>query len=291
MRRTVHHTYRGGVTAHVLTPQQHTLLDQWLPGHEVTADHSWPHGLTAVLELTHHGQRYIAKAGNLTDTHIAREVHAHRNWLTPWTSRARAPLLISADVGARLLLARFQPGVLVQGTVHADLEDTYRQAGELLALLHDQHARNDSQYVQRQKDKALAWLGRAHRIDSSTTARLHNEIESWQAQSAIVVPTHGDWQPRNWLIDRDRVSVIDFGRAELRPAYTDFARLDAQQFRGALHLEQAFLDGYGADPRQEPQWRYARIAEAIGTACWAYHVGDEAFEQQGHRMIAAALGT
>ncbi|WP_328993785.1 hypothetical protein OG394_05425 [Kribbella sp. NBC_01245] len=30
--------------------------------------------------------------------------------------------------------------------------------------------------------------------------------------------------------------------------------------------------------------------EAIGTAVWAYQVRDESFEQQGHRMIAEALG-
>ncbi len=33
-----------------------------------------------------------------------------------------------------------------------------------------------------------------------------------------VVPTHGDWQPRNRLIKDDVVSVIDFGRAELLPS-------------------------------------------------------------------------
>jgi hypothetical protein len=31
------------------------------------------------------------------------------------------------------------------------------------------------------------------------------------------------------------------------------------------------------------------IHEAIGTAAWAHQVGDEPFEQQGHRMIAEAL--
>ncbi|MGW6199374.1 phosphotransferase family protein [Kribbella sp. NPDC055110] len=30
---------------------------------------------------------------------------------------------------------------------------------------------------------------------------------------ATLVPTHGDWQPRNWLVDNGTVRVIDFGRA------------------------------------------------------------------------------
>ena len=38
-----------------------------------------------------------------------------------------------------------------------------------------------------------------------------------------------DWQPRNWLVHNDVVSVIDFGRAAMRPALTDFARLAVQE--------------------------------------------------------------
>jgi hypothetical protein len=31
------------------------------------------------------------------------------------------------------------------------------------------------------------------------------------------------------------------------------------------------------------------VREAIGTTAWAYQVGDELFEAEGHRMIAEAL--
>jgi hypothetical protein len=105
----------------------------------------------------------------------------------------------------------------------------------------------------------------------------------------VVVPTHGDWQPRNWLWHRGVVSVIDLGRADLRPALTDFSRLAVQQLRGEPSLEAAFLAGYGADPREPAAWRRELVREAIGTAVWAFQVGDEPFERQGHRMIAEAL--
>lgn len=101
------------------------------------------------------------------------------------------------------------------------------------------------------------------------------------------MPTHGDWQPRNWLVHDDVVCVIDFGRAALRPAATDFARLAVQDFRRDPSLEAAFLDGYGTDPREPGAWRRNQVREAIGTAVWAYRVGDEQFEAQGHRMIEA----
>jgi thiamine kinase-like enzyme len=105
----------------------------------------------------------------------------------------------------------------------------------------------------------------------------------------VVVPTHGDWQPRNWLVDAGRLAVIDFGRADLRPAHTDLARLAARQFLTRPELETALLEGYGADPREPASWLRLRIREAIGTAAWAFMVGDEPYEQQGQRMVAAVI--
>jgi thiamine kinase-like enzyme len=103
------------------------------------------------------------------------------------------------------------------------------------------------------------------------------------------VPTHGDWQPRNWLVHDGLVRVIDFGRAAMRPAMTDLARLAAQDFLRDPRLEAAFMDGYGADPREASGWYRARVREAVATAAWAHRVGDETFEAQGHRMISSAL--
>jgi len=38
------------------------------------------------------------------------------------------------------------------------------------------------------------------------------------------------------------------------------------------------LEGYGDDPREPAAWHRNRVREAIGTAVWAYQVGDETFE-------------
>lgn len=126
-------------------------------------------------------------------------------------------------------------------------------------------------------------------IEDGVAQRLREVVEAWPTPMTTVVPTHGDWQPRNWLVHNGTVSVIDFGRADLRAALTDLARLAVQQFRDDPTLETAFLDGYGTDSREPEAWQRNRIREAIGTAVWAYQVGEEAFERQGHRMIAEAL--
>jgi hypothetical protein len=272
-----------------LSPEQLALLHRWLPGARVETDHGWGLVETTVLEMTHEGSRFIVKAGGEGDAHIAREIHAHLSWLGPWTSRGRAPTFEYGDAAAKLLVTRHLPGDLVLGSEYADAPSTYRQAGELLALFHAQTSGTDDGYEGRENDKALGWLGGAHRIAPDTVARLRAEIDEWPTPTSTLVPTHGDWQPRNWLVHDGVVSVIDFGRAAMRPAMTDFARLAVQDFGRDPELEAAFLDGYGADPREADAWHRNRIREAIGTAAWAYRVGDEPFEAQGHRMIAGAL--
>ncbi|MFI7023960.1 phosphotransferase family protein [Micromonospora sp. NPDC049900] len=272
-----------------LSRTQRDLLDRWLPDATVIRDLGWDLLPTTVLEVVHDGARYVVKAGGPEDQHIARELRAHHHWLTPWTSRDRAPVLMHGDESAKLLVTRHLPGELVLDTAHVDDPDAYRQAGELLALLHAQTTVTDDDYEARENARTAAWLAGPHRIAPATVERLRAEIATWPTPPATLVPTHGDWQPRNWLVHQGRVSIIDFGRAALRPAYTDLGRLAVQDFRRDPTLERAFLDGYGTDPREPGSWRRTRVRDAIATAGWAYRVGDERFEEQGHRMIRDVL--
>jgi aminoglycoside phosphotransferase len=273
-----------------LDERQRELLAEWLPRAEVVKDLSWGLVGTTVLELVQDGSRYVAKAGDAADTNIAAELQAHQAWLKPWTTQNRAPEFVHGDEQAKLLVTRYLPGELVEGTDHEHTPETYRQAGELLAQLHGQLAVEDD-FEAGENQKSLAWLDRPHRIAPDVVDQLRALINSWPASTTRLVPTHGDWQPRNWLIQDGTVSAIDFGRAGLRPAYTDFARLAAQQFRTDPALEQAFLDGYGEDPRDPEIWQRQRIREAIGTSAWAHQVAAEDFERQGLRMIDEALGS
>lgn len=277
-----------------LSPDQQRLLEQWLPGAVIARDHSWGLVETRVLEVLHAGCRYIIKAAGVNDGHLPREIKAHQRWLAPWTSVGRAPLLVHHDLAARLVVTRYLPGTLVLDSPAADEPEVYRQAGELLAMLHDQPGTVDHRYEARANEKSLWWLRQPHRIEGETVERLRDEIASWPTPPARLVPTHGDWQPRNWLVHHGEVRIIDLGRAALRPAMSDLSRLAAQEFRRDPRLESAFLVGYGSDPRTDEAgsaaaWFRTRVHEAIGTATWAHQVGDETFEAQGHRMIAEAL--
>lgn len=272
-----------------LSAEQSRLLQLWLPDARIRHDHGWDLGIRCVLEVSQLGRRFIVKAGSTGDHHMDREITAHEPWLAPWTSRHRSPELVHADRPARLLVTTFLPGHLVLDTAAQDDPDVFRQAGELLRLLHSQLSVTDADAEARENARSLAWLDSNHGITPQVEAQLRAEIQSWPTPPAVLVPTHGDWQPRNWLIHAGQVAVIDFGRAALRPPMTDLSRLAAQDFARDRGLETAFLQGYGADPREPEAWHRTRVREAIGTAVWAHQVGEAEFEAQGHAMIAAAM--
>ena len=268
-----------------LPPEQRALVAQWVPDAEVVADLSWGLVGTTVLELRSEQGHLVLKAGDAADGHIGRELRAHREWMRPWVSAGRGPALLHGDAAAKVLLTRYVPGRLVEGTPAQDDPETYRQAGELLAAFHDQESAYDSEWHDRFIGRVTRHLDRPHRIDPVLGERVRAEVSGWPGGGSRVVPTHGDWQPRNWLVDDGVVRVIDLGRADLRPPTEDFVRLARQDFARDPALEAAFLDGYGADPRIPEQWRRDQLGEAVGTAVWAYGVGDEPFEELGHSLL------
>lgn len=85
------------------------------------------------------------------------------------------------------------------------------------------------------------------------------------------------------------MKVIDFGRFDYRAPSTDLVRLANQQWLGHPERESAFPQGYGGDPRQARSWPIECLHEAIGTVIYAYRLGAEDFEAQGHRMLGRAL--
>lgn len=268
-----------------LSPEQRELLRQWVPDARVVADHSWGLVDNVVLELQGQQGRLILKAGGPSDGHITRELRAHREWLRPWVASGHAPMLLHGDDPARMLLTSYLPGHLVEGTPAQREPDAYRQAGQLLARFHGQLTVHDAEWQDKFRARVQGHLGLPHRIAPEVEEAVRAEVSTWPGGGADVVPTHGDWQPRNWLIDDGVVRVIDFGRADLRPPTEDFVRLARQDFSRNPDLEAAFLDGYGRDPREPAQWRRNLVGEAVGTAVWAYGVGDEDFERFGHRLL------
>lgn len=273
----------------MLTDRQRHAVETHLSEPKLREDLSWGQTDTRVLRVRVARGDVIVKAGGAGNHHVAREIAAHERATAPLLQREACSRLIAADGDANVLITTWVPGRLVQGTAAEGDPQTYAQAGELLRAFHGTVSRLDDRYEARVTNSALTRLDQKHRITGSLAARARHLLSAYRPRPVALVPTHGDWQPRNWLIDAGCVRVIDFGRYDARPAATDLCRLAVQQWALRPDLEQAFLEGYGSDPRDPELWRVELLREAVNTAVWAYQVGDEQFEQQGHRMLAAAV--
>lgn len=275
--------------AHRLSVDQTEHLLRWLPDARLQTDLSWNLTDTVVLEIVSSIGRFVVKAASPANSHIGREINAHQDATACLVRRGRAARMIQHDRAANILVTEFLDGTLAMGRDTEFDAEVHYQAGELLRIFHSQAGRRDNDSESHATTKALAWLDQSHRIDPDNVDALRRILTAHRPRPVTTVPTHGDWSPRNWLVDRGVVKIIDFGRFDFRPALSDFCRLAARQWRTNTDLEHAFLDGYGTDPRDPELWAIFTLREAIGTAVWAHQVGDEPFEQEGHRMIADAL--
>jgi Ser/Thr protein kinase RdoA (MazF antagonist) len=273
----------------LLDKTQAAFVERHLGVPALVEDMSWGLVDTHVLHVRTGDQDFVVKAAGPDNHHIPREITAYESYTARLARSGRAARLVTSDRATNLLITEYQPGVLVEGTPFEWASDVHAQAGLLLRSLHDQQERVDTDYERRATAKALSWLDRPHRISPRVDAEARRILGAYRPAPVVVVPTHGDWHPRNWLIDDDRVRVIDFGRFDFRPRETDLCRLANQQWREIPALEVAFLNGYGADPRGEEVWPIELLREAISTAAWAFLVGDVAFEAQGHRMLDEAI--
>lgn len=278
-----------------LSAAQRALVDDWMPGARVVEDLSWGLVETTVLRVRDDRRELIVKAAGEGDHHLGRELDAHLGgYVDVCSTGGHVARLRHHDRAARLLAADYVEGELAYRTPAALDPDVHRRAGRLLRVFHDQATAPSEGADAAATRRAVAWLDSDHRIDPGVESRLRAALAGIPPVEVPLVPTHGDWQSRNWLVDvevhgRAVVRVIDFGRFAFRPAATDLARLAAQEWRESPSCEEAFFEGYGGDPRDPEHWNLIRLREAIGTAVWAYQVGDSAFEAQGHRMIAGAL--
>lgn len=289
--------------ARLSTPQR-KLLDTWLGGCRLLADHSWPLQSTAVLELETPSGPVIAKAsiGEQQDHHFTREVDGYTQLGD--AMGADAPQLMHVDSRARVLVMQRLPGQMAQGSDWEFDVEVYRSAGRLLAKLHSAAQPRTHDVISDIADVVERWLRRGeHLIAASQAAEVRRRMQEVRTDSAVVTPTHGDFQPRNWLVDphdRDsrgtpRVMLIDFGRFRFRNWTSDLVRLHHQVFVDRADLARAMFDGAGVSA-DEPFaasdrdcWRAEHLVQSVGTIVWAHEVGDEPFSQQGYRMLERTL--
>lgn len=286
-----------------LTDGRERMLEGWLGPWGLEEDLSWPLQDTRVLRVrSEYGEHIVkaARSGRPVSHHFTREIDAHLDVLAP-LRRAHGdlpvPELEHHDRELGLIVTRFLPGSLVLGSAAEADPSVFEQAGRILARL-QVPGDVSADYGLRLAAAATELVGRARGLvaDDRLDALL-SLLSSLSAPDAVahrpvrLTFTHGDFQPRNWLVHDRRVSVIDFGRAAQRSWVSDLVRLRNQQFVDRPDLSTAFDAGRArpltADERE--LLTLETLRESVGTVVWAHGIGDADFEEHGRRMVERVL--
>ncbi|MGP4043194.1 phosphotransferase [Streptomyces sp. 2A115] len=256
------------------------------------SDASWARRESRVWRATgaRGGAWYVKRHQN--EKFHQREVHACRHWV--FALGPRAPRLIAADGAHRTVVLTELPGRPLNGrALPAELErEVHRQVGELTARYH--HAADPSPAPPPGPDKVHRHLQAAGPLLAPGDEDVVLDLAAVHRTLPAVrwVPTLGDLQPRNVLLDDTGsapwVGLIDFERSELGPAVRDFVRL-ADAWLGRPDLVEAFFTGYGrpltGDERQ--RLRCEAALDAVNGVQYGHTHGDPELVERGRRTLRA----
>lgn len=272
-----------------LTPSQLELLGGWIGPWLEVADYSWPLQDTTVLHLQSERLGEVIVKATSTSHHIRREIWAYSGQLGHLDGVT--PRMLFADAAAGLLVLSYLPGRLVLGTEAETSPTVFRAAGELLARLMVPLGSSEgyvAEHLEKASALAVAAEGLAPEPDLDAARAALDRI---RPTPVPLVLTHGDFQPRNWLLTPDDgLRVIDFGRAAPRHWTSELPRLESRGFDDPA-LAEAFFEGLGFSPGEADRQTLAleRLGMALGTIVWAHGVGDAPFEEEGRAMLARAV--
>lgn len=205
-----------------------------------------------------------------------------------WTARALADLGVSVvrpdDPAPTLVLGHdvtFWPYVTPSERpvdfeqLGADCRLAHNHAAQVRAVL-DTHQVDQRRLRDLQLDKIsdrLEFLRQHKALDSDMYRRLkdiHTDLcERWPSDDSDVI-VHGDMHPGNVLVDDSGQYLIDFDQASLGPRAWDVVPLINQQkfYRTDPAILDAFVAGYGADPRLDPGVQVMSDSRALSNATW-----------------------
>jgi tRNA A-37 threonylcarbamoyl transferase component Bud32 len=256
------------------------------------ADLSWPYEGSEVYRIRDaHGVDHILKR-LINHRFFSMEVDGYQ-W-APALGAGRAPRLEAADEDLLAVIVTFLPGRPMLGEIDPVIEiPAYRQVGRLLALLHaSRPATSETAVLERLLDRAEGQLAKA--ADELTAAqhalaRRAAAILADLMPHLSAVPTHGDLQARNVLLDPSArtVALIDFEKAALAPAVRDLVRLEPGVFRRP-ELRTAFYHGYGrnVDPAEQHALHAWVVLDSVAALAWGIPNGDTEIVQRARAALA-----
>lgn len=232
--------------------------------------------------------------------HYAAEVLA----LTEWAPRLvdgdwwSAPVVVARDDALGAVIMTELPGTMFDEIEMAPEEriEVFRLAGRLAAMVHtlevDPHKAGKAQTYSGEMIGAFQKFAAPYLEKETLDWFTHVCGDSEIFAGLSPLPTHSDYSPRNWVIDRSanglRLGLIDWERA--RPGYwlEDVFRMVADHWRHEPAMRPAFYQGYGRFPsaREEHQLKQIALVNAVGAVPWAAEHGDADFAEFGRRTIS-----
>jgi Ser/Thr protein kinase RdoA (MazF antagonist) len=241
--------------------------------------------------LKRHGERARYRA----------ELTAYRKWVA--ALGGAAPRLRAADDTLQAMILSAVPGEAASwpateatGPVadRSAERNVQRDAGRILRRLHD------AQPALPWPDFAAVKMEQLDRLKSAASALLRpRELDRAGAEIAALadvpapaqVPCHHDYTPRNWLVGKGSLHVIDFEWCGLDARVADFARLHLGIWAGRPDLQEAFLDGYGRElsPADHEILHGCAVLTAVWLLVKAHETRQPSFEEGSRIALLRAL--
>ncbi|WP_407917404.1 phosphotransferase [Kitasatospora sp. NE20-6] len=225
-----------------------------------------------------------------------REVEAYRSWV-PALGPA-APRLVAADQQLRAVVITAVPGRSLHGAVHPPEEQRriFHRIGELAAAIHHSAPARSGEGVSAALGKLQRHLdgARDHLAIGDEDFIRQATAEAYQLPALDLVPTHGDFQLRNfrWDADVGTLYVIDFERAEPGQAVRDFVRL-SDAWAGRPDLYEAVMAGYGRQlsAAEEQHLAVHQVLDAVSGIQYGIANADPELVERGRRTLAQLRAT
>nr|WP_276603933.1 phosphotransferase [Nannocystis pusilla] len=210
--------------------------------------------------------------------------------------RVHVPALLACDLAHHTLALTVAPGERLSLGTHdpALAPVAHAAAGRLLRALHDIPVADDDPLplVDAVAARQSEWHARARDLLTPAERDALQRLAARRDAFAGVrrVPCHRDFTPDNWLLDADRLCVLDFEHARLDAPEADLVKLRTDVWPDRPDLAEAFLAGYGPLTADAAARLDVLLAlHAAATLAWAERHDDPAFRALGRRALAVAL--
>ncbi|HTJ72547.1 MAG TPA: aminoglycoside phosphotransferase family protein [Actinospica sp.] len=281
---------RSANAADAVTAEVRDFCREVLGDVEWTADRSWPHRQSVVLQMRdRRGGAWILKQFSRAEG-FTKETAAYRRWVG--ALGPAAPTLVAAHEETRSIILTFEPG----GVELERPADVHRRAGTLTRRFHGaEPAQPGDPLGDRVGDRLDRFLRDSGALVSEADGAFLRQAVSWlhELPGYDAVPVHLDNQPRNWLVDdAGNLCLIDFELAGRDVWLRDLIRLRHWDWARDPELEEAFCDGYGVRFSEDDLlvMDVLGAVSAATTVRWAREYGDAGFERRGRDTLALIRG-